>query len=220
MKHLSMILGLLSVAALTLASGVLHGRLTNRWGPPFAMREAAARLDQIPSQFGQWRLRQSRPLEPTAAEMLQCAGCLSRTYENHDGQAVDVTLLVGPSGPISVHTPEVCFSSQDFTVIEPRKRLSVQDSSGTKGEFWAVTFRANDLQARKLRVCYGWTTDGRWSAPPEPRFTFASSPHLYKIQLTAALLPGQSLKTGDPCQKFLQDFVPVARASIAPAAKP
>jgi hypothetical protein len=218
MRPSSIILGSALVVGLTLMSGVIHGRMSGRWGPSRALADAGAELESIPRDFGSWRLQSSEELPDNIKDMLECTGYILRTYADpHTGQRVDVTVLAGPSGPMSVHIPEICFTSQNHTTLEPRKHVSVRDSTGAESEFWMLNFRSRDLEPKTLRVYYGWTTDGRWTAPTSPRFTFATSPHLYKIQLAAYLPPGQAAKSDDPCRKFLHDFVPVVKRCMRPA---
>ena len=90
------------------------------------MRAAAARLEAFPAilEIGS----SNRPLQMSTAviEMLQCAGYISRVYVNQlTGENVRVALLLGPPGPIAVHTPEICFSAQDYRQEESRKRVAI-----------------------------------------------------------------------------------------------
>lgn len=215
MKGFSTVLGFVLVVAMTLVSGTIHGRMSRRWGAVPAMLTAGTELEKIPHEFGAWRLQSSEALPEDVKKMLECTGSVVRTYvDRKTGQAVDVMVLVGPSGPISAHTPEVCFSSQNYTIVESRKRVSIRSPSGPENEFWALTFRSNDLAARTLQVYYGWSTDGRWSAPTQPRFRFATSPYLYKIQLSAYRRNGHSTSTNDLCRTFLEDCLPAIEGCL------
>jgi len=195
--------------------------MTGRWGMPREQLAAGSRLESMPAQFGTWRLQSSEQISDDVRNTLQCTGQLLRSYFNEKtGETVRVTVLLGPSGPISVHTPEICYSSQNHEIVEQRRRVPVHDSRGANHEFWAVGFQSKDLEARRLSVYYGWTTDGRWSAPKQPRFSFATSPHLYKIQLAAYPRAGAGSVTDGPCIPFLQDFVPLVNdCMVSPSTK-
>ena len=119
--------------------------------------------------------------------------------------------MLGPSGPIAVHTPEVCFSSRDHKRIESRKETAVGESGD---ELWAMTFEANDLNANLIRVYYGWTPGNRWEASKNPRVSLASCPYLYKIQLATHLPAGMNIEDNDPCKNFLEDFIPVLKEHL------
>jgi hypothetical protein len=190
--------------------------LSHRWGPSADMQAAAARLAQIPRQFGDWKFQSSEEIGESVVEMLQCAGYISRVYANQaTGETVRVVVLLGPPGPIAVHTPEVCFSSQNYRQEEARKQAAVKVSAEREDAFWCLTFRAKDLRGDLLRVWYGWSTDGRWSASEQPRYAFAGRPYLYKIQLAASLPPWARADQQDPCRRFLADFLPASQSYLA-----
>jgi hypothetical protein len=199
------------MTGMTLLSGVLQGRMSHRWGPPPDTVSAASKLKQLPYRFGDWRLLSSDDVGKVALDMLQCVGHVARRYENQKtGEVVSVMLLLGPTGPISVHTPEVCFSSRNYLSRGERQRVAIRGAAGSTNEFWALDYKTESLGGDSLRVYYGWSTGGRWSAPNDARFTFVGQPYLYKLQLSSLLPPPATPSTPDPCQKFLQDFVPVA----------
>jgi hypothetical protein len=207
--------GVVLVVAMTVASGIIHGSLTNRWGSPQAMLDAGEKIQEIPDQFGNWRLASSGTFSEAVKDMLQCVGYVSRAYLNQEtAEGVQVFVVVGPAGQISVHTPEVCMAGENFRIVKARRRVTLRGSDGSEHEFWAVDFRSGDLHATTVRVYYGWTTDGHWSAPDHARYVFAGSPYLYKIQLSASLPPGAASRADDPCQKFLRDFVPVLESCL------
>ena len=206
------VLGIVLVACLTIASGAIQGRMSNRWGAPPDMLAAGEKLEKFPNQFGNWQLQSSEELDEQTSAVLECAGYFVRDYFNQEsGQTVKVAVLLGPSGPISVHTPEICFSGRDYQAQGERQHVPIQSADGKNDEFWAVTFRANNLEADMLTVYYGWSTGGNWMASDDPRFTFAASPFLYKIQLASYLPPGSDPEVQNRCRQFLSDFIPVAR---------
>jgi hypothetical protein len=215
MKHYWLLAGVVLVAALTVLSGVLQGNMRNRWGPSADVLSAVNKLVEIPAQFGDWRLQSSEELDKTAANMLECAGYMVRNYENQaTGDVVGVTLLLGPPGPISVHTPEVCFGSRNFKSRSERQKVAIPGPAGADDEFWALDYAANNLRGDLLKVYYAWSKGDRWSAQKDARFWSAGQPYLYKIQLFSRLPPGTNTQTYDPCLKFLQDFLPVARKCL------
>ena len=198
------------VAGLTAASGMIHGRLTNRWGQPPAMLAAAEQLKGVPTQFGDWRMLDEEKMGETAEIMLELAGYVNRNYENEKGQVVHVAVLLGPAGRISVHTPEICFSSRDYYPKDQRKRTPIptKKSADEPEDLWRLTFKSRKISGHLMLVYYGWSRGGRWSATEGARWEYAGSPYLYKIQLASQLPPGQTLDK-DPCKDFLDDFLPV-----------
>jgi hypothetical protein len=220
MKQAGFVMSLATVMALTLAVGVIEGRIRNRWGPSETMRAAAQRLEDVPRQFGgpsndRWQLQSSETMSPYVIEMLECTGHIVRTYANlRTGESVSFFVIVGPAGPIAVHTPEICFSSQNYTNDDPREPIAIPNVQGQEDKFWALSFKSKGARRDLLRVYYAWSTGNGWKAPNDARYAFAGWPYLYKIQVSATLPAGTDLKSNDTCEKFLKDFVPVLRQHL------
>ncbi|MHB1035990.1 MAG: exosortase-associated EpsI family protein [Pirellulales bacterium] len=210
MKRLFPYLALAIVLGLTVAAGVIQGRLSNRWGQPAELLAAAEKLAAVPKQFGGWELQSQEALSPEVRAELQCAGYLNRTYLNRTtGQSVNVAVLVGPPGPTSVHTPEICYSSREYEQTSDSKRFEIAGPAGRSDVFWGLSFRAHTVMGDVLRVGYAWSDGGPWQAPDQPRIRFGARPVLYKIQLAGRMPPGGDAQPADPCAAFLRDFVPV-----------
>lgn len=203
---------------MTLVSGTIHGRLTNRWGIPPDLAAAGARLASIPTEFGDWRMVSQEEIDADTQSMLQCSGSIYRVYRNVGNPSqpsIQVAMVVGPGGPISVHTPEICYSSRDYAVDEHgRRHLSIPAGGDSpEHQFWGLRMKSKDPTRADLRVCYGWSTGGQWQAPERPRFAFSWQPLLYKIQLAAPVMGSSPSAESDPCADFLRDFLPVLNST-------
>jgi hypothetical protein len=199
------------VMLLTAGAGAMAGKFNNRWGQPVDLIAAGERLDQVRQNFGDWEMLQEFEFDADVAQMLQCSGHLHRAYRHKPtGDVVNMFVIVGPPGPISVHTPEICYSSRDYDIIAPRERLSVGDGQ----TFWGLSMRGNDLMANAMHIAYAWSAGQNWQAAEQPRFTFGGQPLLYKLQLssrTADNLPESAEKTSE---RFLKEFLPVIQADL------
>ncbi|MFZ1936727.1 MAG: exosortase-associated EpsI family protein [Thermoguttaceae bacterium] len=212
MNRSYVLLGIVVAFGLTIFSGVLQGRMRNRWGTSPDTVRAADKLAEVPSQFGDWKLSSTGKLGETAERMLECTGSFVREYRDQTtNDVVSVTVLLGPPGPISVHTPEICFRSTGFSAMGERKELAIRGEDRQNDQFWALSYKANDVRGGVLRVYYAWSTGRRWAASGDPRFKYADKPYLYKIQISSLLPPGADLQADDPGKKFLRSVLPVAR---------
>lgn len=205
----------LIVLVLTVASGAVAGVFGSRWTPR-DMAEAAQRLDRLPNEFGQWELIDEMPFEDEVAAMLQCVRSTNRSYRHREsGDTVHVAIFVGPPGPASVHTPEICYSSQGCHLAAAGERRRFPAAAAADGrpssgghEFRKTVFLPDIRQPMKLIVYYGWC-DGRWwQAPDQPRFAFGGAAYLYKLQLAAQIVPRLDKDDDDPCKDFLREFLP------------
>lgn len=220
MGRWSWLMGIVVAVALTVASGVIQGRMSDRWGPPAAVYTAAETIDQLPKtvkgQSRTWELLDSEELTEIEKNTLKpinyfCRRYICRAGESQLGAVVRVTLLVGLHGPISVHNPEICYSARDFPVVEAKRQVPIGESGDT---FWAETVSSNDADRGKLRIYWGWSTGKTWTAPDDARFHFAGSPYLYKLQLASREPGGIEVSAGDACKEFLEDFVPLLQGYL------
>jgi hypothetical protein len=171
--------------AMLVGSGLVHGRLTDRWGTSSAVAEAIARLDRVPRSIGDWEGRDAA-IDRKQIERAQIRGYLARTYRNRrDGREVMVLLVCGRPGPISVHTPDVCYAGAGYEA----GTLPVPGSVATGGhgaEFLTARFKKVDaLVPESLDILWAWNARGDWEAPANPRLGFASYPALFKVYLIA-----------------------------------
>jgi hypothetical protein len=190
--------------ATTVAAGFVHGRLTQRWGPVPDLLAAGAHLSTLPAQIGDWQLVSDEPIDERTLQMLSCAGHVKRQYVNRKtGETIWVAILVGPSGPIAVHTPEICYSSRATTIEGERAPVSLVDAEGRSNTFWSLWFATSNPSADRLRVWYGWSGSGVWKASESPRFEYAAQPLLFKLQIASFVPSAERENPSDPCQGFL-----------------
>lgn len=224
MKPLSLINATLATVALTIASGVMAGKLTHRWGSPGHLEAAAEKLDAFPDRIGDWRLNTSEELNDYVIGQLQCTGYVNRWYVNEKtGAQLSVALIVGPYGPNSVHKPDVCYPNLGYaSVRRPRKwqpdsgRAAGNPSAGqTKDEFWVASFKAKEPGMDPLHVYYGWSSGDGWRAPKYPRFALGGSPVLYRLQISSRFEWAPETEKKNACTDFLTALLPVWYTSVA-----
>lgn len=207
--------GIVASFCLIAAGGVVHGLMSNRWERPEESKAIAERLESFPLQVGKWELKSTDEMSAKTLKMLQCDGYLARTYLNGvTRETVTVAVLLGPPGPMAVHTPEICYSSRDYSIEQPRQALEFTGSDGRSDQLWQLTLRSQDLHRHRLRVYYGWTTDGTWQASDGPRYSFAGDPFLVKLQIAGQVSQADDSATPDPCLRFLKEFTPQLRRHL------
>ncbi len=207
---------LVLVIGVTVVSGVLHGRMSQRWGEHERMGVAVERLKNVPAEFGPWQMESDLELGKSAIELLSCQGYVHRGYRNRlTGDFVKVAVMVGPGAKMSIHVPEICYESSNFTLLNERELLELKEQPDTPA-FWTVAFQMNDVTQQQLQVAYAWSFGDQWLAPRFPRWTLASAPVLYKIQ--ASHIQDRAAGGEDRhrvLQGFLADFIPALKSSLA-----
>lgn len=213
--HIRNTILLLLLLACTIGTAVAAGTLDNRWGTPVDLVDAGRKLDSLPDEFGPWQRQAVQPVPADVIEMIQCTGSLHHVYRNREtGDVVSIAMFLGRPGPISVHSPEVCYSLAGHRLLERAKRFKLRDSDSDERQFWGTVFKANRLEGGILRVAYGFNAGHGWRAPDQPRMAFGGSGKLYKLQVATNLSTEAELADHDPCRDFLRDFVPIADEHI------
>lgn len=192
-----------AAVAAVVAAGVVHGFWTDRWHTGAAVAAAVANLDKVPRSVGDW---EAEPLTSDLQDQ-SIAGQLYLRYVNRkSGDIVSVVLTCGRPGPVSIHTPDVCYGASGFTVGKTSSFELKRDKSAAR----FLTTEATNARAasrRKVRIFWSWFAGGRWSAPDNPRWAFAGLPVLYKFYVIRDVAVDTPVER-DPCVDFLRLFVP------------
>lgn len=189
----------------TVASGIVT-RTSRAPASSGRSQAVAAAMATYPAELGAWRQIAALQLDQVTIQELQCQAYLHRVFENQrTGRSAHVLVLLGPTGTISLHTPEVCYSSREFEILGASQRVRVTDDGGTAHEFWLARVRRRDASEQVLRVYYGWGADRVWKAPSNPRFEYTFAPDLFKSQI---VFPETEVSGGvDEERDFLREFL-------------
>lgn len=194
----------------TASAGYVYGRYSQRWGPTVDLVAAGKHLQTLPQQIGDWQMLDKLLMDESTIDMLQCAGYVNWRYINQKtGDTVSLALIVGPPGPIAVHTPEICYSSRAYTLLDSKNTILVDGLQGSSHSFWKTTFKPNQVTSDKLRVYYAWAkrpakdTIATWTAASKGRYQYGAEPLLYKLQIAGALVRDGSVEGRDSSQQFL-----------------
>lgn len=199
--------------ALVGSLGVVHGVYADRWVPSGQLRQATAAVDLFPAAFGDW-VGEDVPYEPEDMARAGIKACAHRRYRNtRTRESVAVLLVCGRGGPISVHTPDVCYTGAGHKLVSDQKPVDVTDAGGGKHGFRVARFgRVGGISKSQLDVYWAWSRDGRvWEAPGNARWSLARSPALYKLYVVREFVPGSRAAATDACEEFLRRALPDVR---------
>lgn len=175
-----------------------------------AQAAAVQRLDAIPKTIGFWD-SSDNTLSEREIEVAGISGYIRREYHNSaTGYTVNLTVLCGSSGPMSVHPPTACFQGVGYTLASgPIVTAAKSTDSGFAYEFNKSSFRQGDTSVPEIvRVFWGWSPNGEWEAPANPRLTFRGQPYLYKLYVTDRALEDSSNTALPQIEAFLKDALP------------
>jgi hypothetical protein len=172
-------------------------------------------MAEVASVLGDW---EGEPLETTPQLTDGIAGYLYRRYVNRQsGRSITVALFCGRSGPMSVHTPDVCYAGGGYTVGASVKHSLNTGSSPAPADFrTAPFFKTSSADRSQLRIFWSWNATGSWTVPDNPRFAFASRPFLYKLYVIREMTDSSEPLEGDPCLEFMGQFLPELQRCLFP----
>jgi hypothetical protein len=198
---------LVVAAVILVGTGAVHGLLTDRWSFSAEPQASAAKLPKVPMMIGDW---QSHPLEISQSELQMGAivDYVGRIFVNNRTKSrVQIFLVCGRPGPISVHTPDICFEGAGYRMTAAPAKFPLEFNP--PDEFWQVKFVKEATEGQKyVRVFWAWNSDGHWQVPENPRWTFARSKALFKLYVVHDLpQPGQPPEK-DPSLELMRVLLP------------
>ena len=210
----------ITVFVALVASGVIHGLLTDRWGSAPEPAARAARLELVPYVLGDWA---GQDIETDRQQVGPVAGYLHRRYLNRQtGIGVTVFLVCGRPGPICIHTPDVCYPASGYEIISQDRLILPADVD--QGELRTAKLRkANSTQEQRLRIFWSWCDGQVWSVPDSPRLKFARCPVLFKLYvlreessptLSNAQADNAEALANDPCLDLMRQLLPEWRRVV------
>jgi hypothetical protein len=111
----------------------------------------------------------------------------------------------GRFGPLSVHTPDICYGASGYVVQGSQKPFEIKTADGSVARFWTARFvKPGAADAPSLRIYWSWNPGDSWQAPANPRWTFRMKPVLYKLYVTTR----DEAAEADVAVAFLRDWLP------------
>jgi hypothetical protein len=137
-------------------------------------------------------------LNARVVEIAELEGYLNRRYVHRPtGAIISVLLVCGRAGPISVHTPDVCYGGAGYAEVGAPRPF--KGPGELPAQFEVRDFlQSNAATPTRLRIFYAWGARGKWSVPSRPRIAFSSEPVLYKLYAVR-----QMNKADEPVEKDL-----------------
>jgi hypothetical protein len=205
----------LGVVLLTvLVSGAAAGLWNGRWGESPTVQRAAARLDRLPLSLGSnWDVEETT-LSAREVAVAAIEGYASRRYLNRrTGMILSVLLLCGQSGPMSVHTPDVCFAGAGYAPIGTQRLY--EGPSGSHSEFRVCDFKKENVATPTLlRVFLSWGSKEEWTVPARPRLAFAGKPYLYKLYVSREMARPNEPINEDPATELIKELLPQLQETL------
>ena len=119
---------------------------------------------------------------------------------------------------MSTHTPEVCYTGAGYDLGAPSAYERRYGPDGRRAAFRTALAARGGANPSVLRIFWTWHASKGWAAPGEPRWAFASEPTLCKLYVVRQAGGADVGPDGDPCNDFLDVFLPELDRAVFPAA--
>jgi hypothetical protein len=205
----------MTALALLAVSGLAHGLLTSRWQPSEALAAARSRVPLVPLTIGGWQGR-DLPTDPEAFAQARAEAYWMRHYqEGPDGPGVTAILMCGQTGPLAVHTPDICYPSAGYAMTAPETHIDIPLPGAKRpAQLWTAVFRKElPTGSNQLRLFWTWNASGSWQAPASPRLAFAGEPAIFKLYVVHELVAGEPLDR-DLALEFLVQLLPALNKTL------
>ncbi len=206
---------------LLIGAGLWQGKITLRWSDFPELKESAARLDNVPTEFGPWK---GEVLPKVTAEIARAGGIVGDSnihFTNKEsGAGATMSIVCARLNDVQVHTPDRCFPAHGFDPRGDPAPVSVTLGNAEKVQFNVADY-ADKEKASVTRVYWSWSTDGRWQAPAKSddiRGLFARSEPVFKLYVIIDMPSGAQAPKGEgPGVALIKDLIPQINPVLFPA---
>ena len=202
----------LTAMVAAVACGVVHGIWTGRWQISDEPAVSAAKLSNVALTLDDWD-GQAIPSNTLGKDV---AGYLYHRYTHrHTGKMVTVFIVCDRPGPVSIHTPNVCYSAVGYEVTPPSKFTCPTQSGQSAAAFWTARFtKKNATDASDLRIFWGWNAGEGWQAADDPRWQFARQAALFKLYLIRETTGSNEAAADDACVELMKQLLPELQRAL------
>jgi hypothetical protein len=187
-----------------ICTGVVHALWTDRWGPPSGRDEAAARMARLPVRLGDWNGEWVESDPEKFPQEVYGVGVEGRFVNSASGNVVTLYLSVGRPGPLTVHTPDLCYGGGGFVRVGSEGRYATGEAEFTH----AVFSKADGPVPQHVRALWSWNAGDGWKAHKSPRLALARYRLIYKLYALRTILSPSEPLDEDPLVGFLDLLLP------------
>jgi hypothetical protein len=202
-------LPVLAALALLVLTGLLHGRITDRWGYSGDLQSAVEKLNHLPLLIGDWDGTIVETKHDAASTKGVGAFSTIRYINRLNGDAVNMTLVAGRPGPLSLHPPTICFPAHGYSQKDApaRKRLALAESG--QADFMFSEFgRPVGAVQETTRIYWSFGVHGAWTVPDNPRVALARNPAVYKLYCFTQSLNVDRRHDEESASQFIGLYLP------------
>jgi hypothetical protein len=163
-------------------------------------------------------------LDPQIARVAGSVDSLVRVYRDDlTGVAITVLVLYGRAETITKHTPQVCYPSAGYGLVDGGEVIPVPVNpagSGMPAAFLGLVFAKKGGMGDREEVYYSLRHEGQWIPTVEGNWqALRYSPGAFKIQVQRKVTDTEHRHFDNPSSRFLSVLVPTFEAMVNEALK-
>ena len=213
-KRLRQGLWLGAAGGIILLAGWVHGNWTQRWKSNHAVERTSARLQRVSLTFDGWQAKE-QVIDREQLTQAQIMGYRRVTYRSQDDERITLLVLCGDRGPLSVHTPEQCYSGAGYRMVGKRELFPLTLADGSQANLWTARFyKPKSPGVPPLRIFWTWNPGTSWQVTDWPRWTFREAPSLVKLYAVRELRALNESPERDPCLDILKECLPKLQREV------
>ena len=218
------------MAGLLLAgSGFYRGAQASRFRDETGYQaESPFPLVEIPKVIDNWQVVEGSEtkLDNQTTRITGSTDHVIRNYcDELTGVTLSVLILYGPAGPVTPHTPQVCYPASGFApvgdVIDRTIRYGKDETADLRSSVFAKPVGRSVLFQT---VYHTYELNGVWSPTIDNRKLPRRNPGVFKIQIQRVSREREARGENEPIESFVEKLLPVieklerdALAKSAPA---
>ena len=204
---------------IVVASAIWQGGKTERWGKFPELDVCAARIDKIPLEIGEWKGTLGPKMDENIRKYAGAVGDTQILYTNAAGQKVNLLVVCGRLQDVWNHRPDRCYPAHGYKQETDPREQKVTDAENAPSIFLTSIY-ALETDQRRVRVYWGWSSNGKWVAPDDLRQDFMRTDPIFKIQVEAGVAQDDEPADRGPAVDFMKVLLPELNRALFPGYKP
>ena len=181
-------LGFAICAVLVVVGAAVHGATTHRWAAFVPSAEQTEKMHATTVRLGDYTA-EDVPSDMPIKEKSR-ATC-RRYFSPTTGVTAVISVITGPPGAVSTHTPDVCYPGSGYKTVHGPTRETVELPGGGTVRYYVADFEKKTATAvERHRVRWAWAPPGgTFDTPDRARFVYLREPELFKMYVVTAMNP-------------------------------
>lgn len=205
---------------IVVASAIWQGGKTERWGKFPELQVCAARIDKIPLEIGEWKGTLGPKMDENIRKYAGAVGDTQILYTNSaTGQKVNLLVVCGRLIDVWNHRPDRCYPAHGYKADTDANKRNLKDDEKAPCEFQTAIYNL-EKDHKRVRVYWGWSSDGKWVAPDDLRQDFMRTDPIFKIQVEAGVAEDNEPSDRGPAVDFMKVALPELNRVLFPGYKP